>query len=254
MVEARRLSGGYNLRDVVCGVNLTVGEGQLTALIGPNGCGKSTLLRLLSGMIRPTSGDILLNNKPLFKYKRTSAAQSIAHLTQSRTIPDVTVERLVLMGRFPRLKYPKVYQEADKLAANNALQRTSLTPHRYKRLAELSGGELQRAYLAMLIAQDTPHILLDEPTTHLDIVHQLELMDWLNQFRNEGKAVLIVLHDIQMALEIADYIAVMKDGQIIAYGKPSDVLRGCGIEEAFGVKVTSAYGVRFVKKDNHAVY
>ena len=237
MIEVKELSGGYPGIEVVHDISLSFPDGQITAVIGPNGCGKSTLLNLCCGQLHQTRGEVLADGKSLSILSRTDIARTIALLPQSRTIPDITVGALVLHGRFPWLGYPRVYREEDKAAAENAMTRTGIQEKSHKLLARLSGGERQKAYLAMLLAQDTGHILLDEPTTYLDINHQLQLFSLLTELKQEGKCVIAVLHDLGTALEIADRVAVMREGRLLTAGTPEQVILSGAIEAAFGVKI-----------------
>lgn len=219
------------------GVDLELSAGEMTAVIGKNGCGKSTLLKTMAGLIRPAQGNILLDGKPLEEYGEKERARKVAYLPQSRIQPVISVEKMVLHGRFPYLSYPRRYRKEDYEAAEAAMERTGILPLRDRNMAELSGGERQKAYIAMALAQDTPVILLDEPTTFLDITYQLEVMELLKKMKQEGKAVAAVLHDIGAALQHADRIIVMEDGEVKMEAAPERIA-DCGIlEEIFRVKV-----------------
>ncbi len=237
MIELKNLSGGYGQFEAVHDVSLTFLNGQITAVIGPNGCGKSTLLNLCCGQLEPQKGEILVDGQPLSALSRTDIARKIGLLPQSRTVPDITVGSLVLHGRFPWLDYPRIYRAEDKAAAEGAMQRVGILEKSHKLLTRLSGGERQKAYLAMLLAQNTGTIFLDEPTTYLDIAHQLELLTLLTELKQQGKCVVTVLHDLGMALDIADRVAVMKDGRLLIAGTPKQVIASGFIEEAFGVRL-----------------
>lgn len=237
MIELKNLSGGYGQFEAVRDVSLSLQNGQITAVIGPNGCGKSTLLKLCCGQLRPSGGEILADGKPFSALPRTDIARKIALLPQSRAVPDIPVEALVLHGRFPWLDYPRIYKAEDKAIAENAMKRMGILEKKHKLLARLSGGERQKAYLAMVLAQNAGHVFLDEPTTYLDIAHQLELIRLLTELRQEGKCVVAVLHDLGMALDVADCVAVMKDGRLLAAGTPKQVIASGAIEEAFGVRL-----------------
>lgn len=237
MIELKGLSGGYPNFEAVHEVSLSFPDGQITAVIGPNGCGKSTLLHLCCGQLHPKRGEILADGEPLSALSRTDIARKIALLPQSRAIPDITVGALVLHGRFPWLGYPRIYREEDRAAAENAMARVGIAEKSRELLNRLSGGERQKAYLAMLLAQSTGNLLLDEPTTYLDVSRQLQLLTLLTELKREGKCVAAVLHDLGMALEIADRVAVMKSGRLLKVGTPEQVILSGAIEDAFGVRI-----------------
>jgi iron complex transport system ATP-binding protein len=244
MLELINLSGGYGGSDVVRNVSTRFLKGKITAVIGQNGCGKSTLLKLTCGHITKRTGEILLGGRKIDDLSRTEIAQNISYLPQARTIPDITVEALILHGRFPWLGYPRVYTANDRELAEAAMERVGVIRHRKKLIANLSGGERQKAYIAMLLAQDTEIILLDEPTTYLDIKHQLELLELLVELKSEGRTIVIVLHDLNLAASYADHAAVMKAGELLAVDTPANIFGSGIIEQAFGVKaqVEQRYG------------
>lgn len=237
MIELKGLTGGYGKQNVIREVSLTFPDGSITALIGPNGCGKSTLLEFCRGQLRPLRGEVLVDGRSMAALSRTEVARRVGLLPQGRTVPDITVGALVLHGRFPWLDYPRVYRAEDRAAAEQAMARVGILDKRHRLLARLSGGERQRAYLAMLLAQNTGAVLLDEPTTYLDIGHQLELLTLLKELRQEGRCVVTVLHDLGMALEAADQVAVLKDGRLLTAGTPEAVVASGAVEQAFGVRI-----------------
>ena len=238
LYPARNHMGGYGALEAVGDVSLTFPDGQITAVIGPNGCGKSTVLKLCCGQLNPSKGSAFIDGRHISSLSRTETARRISLLPQSRAVPDITVERLVLHGRFPWLGYPRVYRAEDKAAAETAMEKTGILDKRKKEVSRLSGGERQKAYLAMLLAQSTGNVLLDEPAAYLDIARQLELLRLLCFLKNEGKAVAVVLHDINAALEWADTVAVMKQGKLLAAGTPKEILSSGAVEKAFGVRVS----------------
>ncbi len=249
MIELKNVTGGYGHFEAVRDVSLTFLNGQITALVGPNGCGKSTLLSLCNGQLSPHQGNVLVDGQRLDALSRTQIARKIALLPQSRTVPDITVESLALHSRFPWLGYPRVYQNDDNAAAHKAMQRAGITESRHKLLTHLSGGQRQKAYLAMLLAQSTDNILLDEPTTYLDIAHQLTLIALMTELKQAGKCVVTVLHDLGMALDIADCVAVMKDGRLLVAKAPNEVIASGAVEAAFGVTITRGERYAFTKTD-----
>jgi iron complex transport system ATP-binding protein len=245
MIELHHLSGGYGRTNVIEDMSIIFPDGKITALIGPNGCGKSTLLHLCCGGLAKTGGEVLLDGQPLSALDRATTAQKVALLPQSRTVPDITVSALALHGRFPWLSYPRVYGVQDKKNAESAMKRIGIWDKRHQLLSRLSGGERQKAYLAMLLTQNTGNVLLDEPTTYLDIGHQLELMELMVQLRSVGKCVISILHDLGAALEVADFVAVMKGGKLLAIETPERILASGAVEQAFGVKLQQRTGIRF---------
>jgi iron complex transport system ATP-binding protein len=239
MIELVNISGGYRRGlDVIGGISVTFPPGRITCVVGANGSGKSTLLALACGRLKPGGGKALLDGQELSSLSRPEIARRISYLPQIRTMPSITVETLVLHGRFPYLGYPRVYREADRAVARAAMERAGILACRKKMLAKLSGGERQKAYIAMLLAQDTGTVLLDEPTTYLDIAHQIEMVGLLRELRAEGKAVAVVLHDLNMALRCSDTMAVMRAGRLLAWDTPERVLASGALEQAFGISIS----------------
>ncbi|GHU63786.1 iron-dicitrate ABC transporter ATP-binding protein [Clostridia bacterium] len=245
MIECKNLFGGYALAKILQDVSLTFSDAQLTVIVGPNGCGKSTLLKLCSKQLPFAKGEVNVDRESLSALSRKQLSQKIALLPQSRPIPDITVGALVLHGRFPWLNYPRIYCLEDKQIAENAMKKMGIFSQRQQLLSHLSGGQRQKVYLAMLLAQDTKNILLDEPTTYLDIVHQLELLEFLKECKREGKTVVVVLHDLRMALENAEQVVVMKGGRVLVAGTAEEVEHSGAIEKAFGVEVLRREQVGF---------
>jgi len=234
MLEIRNLSAGYPGHPVLRDVSLTFPAGNLTVVAGPNGCGKSTLLKAIAGIL-PSTGEFFLEGTPLNPMSSRQRAQRVAFLPQSRSIPEITVRRLVLHGRFPYLHYPRQYSRADYAAADNALKALEISHLADRMLSTLSGGQRQKVYIAMSLAQDTPVVLLDEPTVFLDIAHQLQLMELAKDLAAQGKTVVLVLHDLTLALEHADRLAVMQDGSIVSIGSPEEVYHSGCLRDVFGV-------------------
>lgn len=236
MIELRNVCAGYHDGEVVHDVSLTFEPGNVTVLIGPNGCGKSTLLKTLIRLNEHVSGEILVEGMPITTLDSTQLAQKIAYLAQSKRVPDITVKRMVLHGRFPYLTYPRRYREEDFAAVEKALEWVGIEDLADKNLNQLSGGTQQKVYIAMALAQDTPTILMDEPTVYLDISHQIKTMELARQLAAQGKSVVMVLHDLPQAFQTADKLVVMKDGRIVACGEPEVVYQSGAVEEVFGVK------------------
>ena len=229
---------------ILKGINLDIPKGKVTAIIGPNGCGKSTTLKALSRIIPCSSGDITYDGKDIKAFSHKEFAKRLAILTQSPQSPaDLTVKDLVELGRFPHRSWWKRNTEEDEQCVEWALQQASMRHMRNRLLSTLSGGERQRAWIAMALAQKPQVLLLDEPTTYLDISHQLEVMNLLKNLNNElGLTVVMVLHDINHALQYSDYIAVMKKGEIVAAGEPQLTITANLLREVFRVKVDTFVG------------
>jgi len=236
VLEIRKLSAGYSGAPVLEDISLAMPEGTITVIAGPNGCGKSTLLKALTGIL-PVSGTVLLDGTSLLEISHRELAKKIAFLPQNRQIPEIAVKNLVLHGRFPYLSYPRRYRPEDHRIAGEAMAAMGISELADRSLASLSGGQRQKVYIAMALAQDTPVILLDEPNTYLDISHQLQLMAHVRKLADSGKTVVLVLHDLAMALEHADSVAVLSRRKLLLQGSPEEVFRcGC-LETAFGVEV-----------------
>lgn len=229
MMEFRHITSGYPGRTVLSDVSLTVPRGKITALIGPNGCGKSTLLNTAGGLIKPSAGEILLDGRPLPSYKRRELARLMALLPQSRELPRLTVERLAAFGR-----YPHGDMQSAKGQVEESLRRAGAWELRHRELRELSGGERQRAYIAMALCQDSELLLLDEPTTYLDIGQKNQVMELVRDLNVQGRTILAVLHDLPLAFMYSDYVALMESGKLTAFGTPDEVREPAA--KAFGVK------------------
>ena len=237
MIELRSVSAGYGGRDVIRDISLTFRPGQVTVIIGPNGCGKSTLLKTVTGILPLSGGQLLFGDTPSTALSPTETARQVAYLPQSRRVPDISVLSLVLHGRFPYLSYPRRYRPEDRETAHRALEWVGLGELAQKPVKELSGGMQQGVYLAMALAQDTATILMDEPTTFLDIAHQLRTMELARRLAAEGKAVVMVLHDLSQALRTADTVAVMDKGQLLSVSTPEELFSGNMLSDVFGVQV-----------------
>ena len=235
MIELQSLSAGYGGASVLQDISLTVPAGQLLILVGPNGCGKSTLLKALAGLLPPMEGRILLNGQDAAALTSRQRAQTVAYLPQSRPLPELTALQLVLHGRFPYLGYPRRYKSADWDLARQALEIMDAADLAERSLSSLSGGQRQKVYLAMLLAQDTPVVLLDEPTTFLDVSHQLQLLEQARKLADGGKTVLAVLHDLPLAMETADRLAVLSHGRLAAVGDPETVYQSGCLDAIFRV-------------------
>lgn len=242
MLEARNLAAGYPGRPVLEGVSLSARPGRVLALLGPNGCGKSTLLRAMAGLLPARGGEILLDGRPLGDYSPRRAAQKIAFLPQSRPAPSITARRMVLHGRFPYLPYPRRCRREDYEAVERALRQADALDLAERPLPELSGGQRQKVYLAMALAQETETLLMDEPTTYLDVRHQLETLALTRRLAAEGRAVVLALHDLCLALSMADEAAVLSGGRLAALGGSEEIYRSGILERVMGVRLGRAAG------------
>lgn len=236
MLEIRNFSTGYPGNPVLQDISLTFSQGSVTVVAGPNGCGKSTLLKALTGIL-PSSGSLKLDNRDLTALSRRELAKIIAFLPQNRTVPEITAKNLVLHGRFPYLSYPRRYRQEDHRIAYEALEKMGIGDLADRYLSTLSGGQRQKVYIAMALAQDTPVILLDEPNTFLDISHQLQLMEQLRSLASEGKTVVLVLHDLVMALEHADSLVILSEGNRVCQGNPEELFLSGNLDRVFGVRI-----------------
>ena len=237
MLEIQNLSAGYPGKPVLREVSASIPAGKTTVLLGPNGCGKSTLLKAVCGMLPLSAGAVLLDGEPISALSPQLLARKSAYLAQSRQVPDITVGRLVLHGRFPYLSFPRRYRAEDLAAAKAAMERMGIADLAEVPLDRLSGGQRQKAYIAMALAQDTPVVLLDEPTTYLDVGHQLGMMARAKELADQGRTVVMVLHDLSLALQTADRVLVMAEGRVICAGTPEEVFTSGTLDRVFGVKL-----------------
>lgn len=235
MIETRGLRAGYRGRDVLHDINVSFPPGCVTVLLGPNGCGKSTLLRTVLGLQPAAGGEVLVDGTPLGELSPGELARRAAYLPQSRGVPNISALRMVLHGRFPYLSYPRRYRPEDYRVARQALGLAGAGELEDRLLPELSGGQRQRVYLAMALAQETQTVLMDEPTTFLDVGHQLEVTAMARRLAEEGRAVVMVLHDLPLALRWADDIALLSVGRLAAYGTAEEVYASGRLDRVFGV-------------------
>ncbi len=239
MIELKNISTGYGRKTVLNNLSASFEKGKLTSIIGINGCGKSTLLKSILGILPLSCGEISIDEKNLQAINRNEIAKKVSYLAQGKTIPDMTVEQMVLYGRFPHLSYPRHFKEIDREIAKNAMDMVGITHLAKKPMSELSGGMRQTAFIAMALAQDTDYILLDEPTTYLDISHQLDLMKLLKKLADSGKGILTIMHDFPLAFDFSDAITIINNGTVIASNTPEEISSLPLLKEIFGTEVKS---------------
>jgi len=224
-LSARRAHLAYDRRTVSEAVDADVRDGSFTVIVGPNACGKSTLLRAFARLLKPRSGSVLLDGRELAGVPAKEAARIVGLLPQTSTAPDgITVAELVARGRYPHQGLFRQWTANDREAVDAALAETDLTDLVDVPVDELSGGQRQRVWVAMALAQQTPVLLLDEPTTYLDIAHQYDLLDLFARLHGQGTTVVAVLHDLNQAARYATDLIVMADGDVVATGTPAEVL------------------------------
>lgn len=238
---AADIRAGYGTGpDVLHGVSLTAHAGEVTTLIGPNGCGKSTLLKTMSKLVVPREGTVTLDDVPIHSLGPREAARRIALLPQQPSAPDgLLVGELVARGRHPHrgsTSFMAGESAADRAAIARACEATGITGLLDRDIASLSGGQLQRVWLAMTLAQDTPLLLLDEPTTYLDPAHAMEMLTLAREQARRGKVVVMVLHDLMLAGMFSDTMVVMKDGRLLAQGSPAEALTPEVLARAYGLR------------------
>ena len=237
IIKAQNISVSINEKEIVHGISLDIPEGKVTAIIGPNGCGKSTTLKALSRIL-PYKGSVTFKGQEMSTLSQREFAKCLAILTQSPQAPsDLTVNDLVEMGRFPHRGFLGRAGKDDKEHVEWALKQTGVKEMRYRLLNTLSGGERQRAWIAMALAQRPEVLLLDEPTTYLDICHQLEIMQLITRLNQElGLTVVMVVHDLNHAIMYADHVVVVKAGQLVTSGAPREIITADLLAEVFRVK------------------
>ncbi|MCC9144630.1 MULTISPECIES: ABC transporter ATP-binding protein [unclassified Arthrobacter] len=237
LLSAEKLELGYDERKVVDSLSLTLPAGRITIIVGANACGKSTLLRGLARLLKPTGGTVYLNGKDISSVPSRQVARTLGLLPQTPTAPEgITVADLVGRGRYPHQGWFRQWTPADDEAVAAALAATDTVDLAGRNVDELSGGQRQRVWIAMALAQETDILLLDEPTTFLDVTHQIEVLDLITDLnRRSGTTVAIVLHDLNLAARYADHLIAMKDGRIAAEGAPSDVVTEELVGTVFGL-------------------
>ena len=226
-LRADTVTLAYDGRTVSTDLSVSIPSGRFTVILGPNACGKTTLLRALARLLNPHGGQVVLDGKDIRRYPTKEVARRLGLLPQSSFAPfGISVADLVARGRFPHQRALQQWSQADDVAVTHAMQVTNVTELAERSVDELSGGQRQRVWLAMVLAQETPLLLLDEPTTFLDLAHQVDVLDLLDDLnRRDGRTVVIVLHDLNLAARACDRLVLLAEGRVAAAGAPAEVLR-----------------------------
>jgi iron complex transport system ATP-binding protein len=237
-LRAEQLSIGYDERAVIDELSVDILDGRITAIVGPNACGKSTLLRGLARLLKPSGGQVILDGHDIGGLHTKEVARRLGLLPQTSIAPEgISVADLVSRGRFPHQKVLRQWSHEDDAAVAEAMRCTGVSELAGRLVDELSGGQRQRVWVSVVLAQQTPLVLLDEPTTYLDIAHQVELLDLFAMLnREQNRTVVAVLHDLNHACRYADQIVVMKSGHIVAQGAPSGVITEELVDAVYGLR------------------
>ncbi len=235
MIKLNNITAGYNKVEIIKNINIAFEEGSITSIAGKNGCGKTTLLRTASNLLKPYSGEITIRGENISSIPIKELAKMVSFLPQLRAVPNITVFNLVMHGRYPYLGFSRTPQKKDKEIVEKAIEDMELYEYVYKNIQELSGGQRQKVYIAMVLAQDTDIIFLDEPTTYLDINHQLEILEVIKKLKKMGKTVVMVLHDLSNALSYSDKICLMENGELVIYDAPQAVFESKVIDRVFNI-------------------
>ncbi|MEV0645258.1 ABC transporter ATP-binding protein [Phytomonospora sp. NPDC050363] len=237
-LHAEDLVLAYDKRVVVDGLTVSIPDGSFTVIVGPNACGKSTLLRALARMLKPQRGAVHLDGQLIGSYPAKEAARRLGLLPQSATAPEgISVADLVARGRYPHQSLLRQWSKTDELVVEEAMTATGVLDLAGRPVDELSGGQRQRVWIAMALAQQTPILLLDEPTTFLDIAHQVDVLDLCADLNaSQGRTLVAVLHDLNLACRYATHLIAMTEGRIVAQGVPGEIVTAELIEEVFGLR------------------
>ncbi|MDK4266167.1 ABC transporter ATP-binding protein [Corynebacterium accolens] len=237
-VVASSVTVGYGQRTIIRDLSATFPAGKITTIVGPNGCGKSTLLRAMSGLLNLDTGTVSVDGQNISDMKRKDVARILGMLPQSPVAPEgLLVSDLVARGRHPHQAWFRQWSSTDEDAVFEALKQTGSADLASRTLDELSGGQRQRVWISMVLAQNTDILFLDEPTTYLDLATSVDILELVDSLRQElGRTVVMVLHDLNLAVRYSDYLVVMKDGQVIASGIPAEVITAELLQEAFDLR------------------
>lgn len=238
--RVEKLTAGYDRKTILHDIDLKLLDGEISAIIGANGCGKSTLLKTMAKLIKPMSGEVILDGKAISKIPAKEFARTLGMLPQERVLPEgITVVDLISRGRYPHHSLLSSMSKADYEAVAEAMEMMDITAFANRDIEALSGGQKQRVWIAMALAQQTDILFLDEPTTFLDITYQVEILDLLTDLnRKYGTTIVMVLHDINLAVRYAEHVFALKEGVLIAEGKASSVITSELIKEVFALDCT----------------
>lgn len=236
MIKLNNITAGYNKVEIIKNINIVFEKGSITSIAGKNGCGKTTLLKTASNLLKPFSGEITISGKDISSIPNKELAKKVSFLPQLRTVSNITVFNLVMHGRYPYLGFSRTPQKKDKEIVEKAIENMGLNEYINKNIQELSGGQRQKVYIAMVLAQDTDIIFLDEPTTYLDINHQLEILEIIKKLKKMGKTIVMVLHDLSNALSYSDKICLLDKGQVAIYDTPQAVFDSKEIDRIFKIR------------------
>ncbi len=236
-LQGQSLTLGYHQQAILDQLDIDIPKGRITVFVGSNGCGKSTLLKAFARLINPKQGQVILNGADIQQRSTSQVARELSILPQSPQAPEsMSVYQLVRMGRYPHQNWLKQWSETDEQKVMEALERASLLDLKDRSVDSLSGGQRQRAWIAMTLAQDTDVILLDEPTTYLDLAHQIDVLDLLYDLnREQNKTIVMVLHDLNLACRYAHFMVAIADKKVFAKGDPSDILDAQNVRHIFGL-------------------
>lgn len=236
-LQGQSLTLGYHQKAIIEHLDIDIPKGKITVFVGGNGCGKSTLLKAFARLINPKQGQVILNGADIQQRSTSQVARELSILPQSPQVPEsISVYQLVRMGRYPHQNWLKQWSETDEEKVMEALERASLMDLKDRSVDSLSGGQRQRAWIAMTLAQDTDLILLDEPTTYLDLAHQIDVLDLLYDLNSEqNKTIVMVLHDLNLACRYAHFMVAIADKKVFAKGDPTDILDAHNVRHIFGL-------------------
>lgn len=235
MIKLNNITSGYNGVEIIKDINIAFEEGSITSIVGKNGCGKTTVLKTAANLLKPFSGEITIKGEDISSISSKELAKKVSFLPQLRTVPNITVYNLVMHGRYPYLGFSRTPQKTDKEIVEKAMENMGLKDCINKSIQELSGGQRQKVYISMILAQDTDIIFLDEPTTYLDINHQLEILEIIKKLKKMGKTIVMVLHDLSNALSYSDKLCLMEKGQVVIYDTPQAVFDSKEMDRIFKI-------------------
>ncbi|MGY6028923.1 ABC transporter domain-containing protein [Phytobacter sp. AG2a] len=237
-LSTQKLSISYQQRQVIDSLDLTLPTAKVSVLIGSNGCGKSTLLKAMARLLTPQAGSVILEGTDIHTSNTAQIARKLAILPQSPVAPEgITVRQLVSLGRFPYQNWLRQWSEEDEQQVNEALRLTGTVALQHRQVDALSGGQRQRVWIAMTLAQATPTLLLDEPTTYLDLAHQVEILELLRGLnQQQGKTIIMVLHDLNLACRYADHLVAVHEGRVYAQGAPQEIMTETLVREVFNLR------------------